>query len=319
MRVFCLDSMHSTTRVVTSKSLRFNHGPDIGFIRQPSLPPNPERKGEGGLRTKGYLKKNNHHQGSDAVKVAGVKVKPLITVITVVFNGAATIENTIESIISQSYDRVEYIVIDGGSTDGTIDIIRKFEHSIDYWVSEPDTGIYDAWNKGIVLSSGDWISFLGCDDIYLHGAIDAYARIISNFRDRPVDYISSKVNLTTGTKVVRTVGQRWNWKYFKKYMNVAHPGSMHSIRLFKEHGLYDTTYKICGDYELLLRARKELKVEFISSATVGMCIGGVSDNTSALCEAERAKVITGGRIRALCYIEKLTAVAQLRLRKWLWY
>ncbi|MDH5645697.1 MAG: glycosyltransferase, partial [Candidatus Heimdallarchaeota archaeon] len=92
--------------------------------------------------------------------------KPLVTIITAVLNGVDTLERTILSVISQSYTNIEYIIIDGGSTDGTIDIIRKYEHAIDCWVSESDTGIYDAWNKGVRLSNGEWIAFLGADDSY---------------------------------------------------------------------------------------------------------------------------------------------------------
>ena len=89
---------------------------------------------------------------------------PLITVITAVLNGENTLERTIQSVIGQDYKNIEYIIIDGGSTDGTLDIIKKYEHAIDYWISETDEGIYGAMNKGIQASSGEWIYFLGSDD-----------------------------------------------------------------------------------------------------------------------------------------------------------
>ncbi|HAH56818.1 MAG TPA: glycosyltransferase, partial [Bacteroidales bacterium] len=83
-----------------------------------------------------------------------------MTVVTVVFNGVEFLEDTIKSVIGQTYDNVEYIIVDGGSKDGTLDIIKKYEYAIDYWVSEPDKGIYDAMNKAIDLGSGDWINFM---------------------------------------------------------------------------------------------------------------------------------------------------------------
>ena len=89
---------------------------------------------------------------------------PLITIITVAYNAVKDIENTILSVLNQTYPNIEYIIIDGGSTDGTLDIIKKYEDKISYWVSEPDKGIYDAMNKGIVKANGDYLFFLGADD-----------------------------------------------------------------------------------------------------------------------------------------------------------
>ena len=108
---------------------------------------------EGGLRTQGRCRQD-------------LPEGPLITVITVVFNGADHLEETLLSVIGQTWGNVEYIVVDGGSTDGTLDIIRRHEHAIDYWVSEPDAGIYDAMNKGIGLATGRWINFMNAGDSF---------------------------------------------------------------------------------------------------------------------------------------------------------
>src|SRR3569832_1036414 len=106
---------------------------------------------EGGTRLQGVNKKSEPG-------------KPLITVITVVFNGAATLENAIQCVARQTYDNVEYVIFDGASADGTLDIIKKYEHTIDYWLSEPDCGIYEAFNKAISRVSGEYYLVLGCDD-----------------------------------------------------------------------------------------------------------------------------------------------------------
>ena len=138
--MICLDKNYSTTRLLTEEQPHLEKRPEDKFETILFLPKDEERKGEGGLRTKGYFKKS-------------YKNKPLISIITVVFNGEKYLEETILSVINQSYDNVEYIIIDGGSTDGTVDIIKKYEDRIDYWVSERDGGIYDAMNKGIKLAT----------------------------------------------------------------------------------------------------------------------------------------------------------------------
>ena len=90
----------------------------------------------------------------------------LISVVTVSYNAVATIEQTILSVVNQTYPHIEYIIIDGGSTDGTVDVIKKYADRIAYWVSEPDKGIYDAMNKGIKVATGEWINFMNCGDSF---------------------------------------------------------------------------------------------------------------------------------------------------------
>ncbi len=146
-----LNSQFSTTQNVTLTPPTIVNKQKYKNYSVLFLPENPERKAEGGLRTQGYFKYNQTD-------------KPLISVITVVFNGAEYLEQTINSVIGQTYDNVEYIIIDGGSSDGTLDIIQKYDSQIDYWGSERDKGIYDAMNKGTSLASGIWLNFMNAGD-----------------------------------------------------------------------------------------------------------------------------------------------------------
>ena len=99
------------------------------------------------------------------------KQYPLISVITVSYNAVSTIEDTILSVINQTYTNIEYIIIDGGSADGTVGIIEKYVDRISYWVSEPDKGIYDAMNKGLKVANGDWAIFMGSDDVFFNNKV----------------------------------------------------------------------------------------------------------------------------------------------------
>lgn len=212
---------------------------------------------------------------------------PSVSIITVVFNGARTLRATMDSVVQQLNDEIEYIVIDGDSTDGTQDIIAEYASHLAYWVSEPDSGIYDAWNKGLAHASGQYIGFVGADDILLPDAISTY---LHHIRQQPeIEYWSSKV--VFGHMSGRVIGQPWHWDTFRRYMTVAHVGSLHSRDLYDRFGIYDTSYRIVGDYEFLLRAGAPLKAGFVDQVTVMMGDGGVSNKfvLQALEETARAK------------------------------
>jgi glycosyltransferase involved in cell wall biosynthesis len=257
------------------------------------LPQSEGRKGEGGMRKKGLFKHNYKKventwymcdQYLNPLKQAPGEIQekierfcrernffsdkfPLVSVITASLNSEKTIEETIKSVVAQSYPNLEFIVIDGGSTDRTLEIIKKYEDSIDYWVSERDRGIYDAFNKGVILSFGKWIVFLGSDDIMVQDAIETLIRHSIQFeRERGIepDYCSAKVKIIyEGEKYEKIFGKRWDWKEFRFKMTTAHPASLHNRNLFDEVGLFNTEYKIAGDYELLLRKKEKLKAEFV--------------------------------------------------------
>lgn len=238
-----------------------------------------------------------------------VDTRPLITVATVVRNGAKTLEHTINSIASQTFRDFEYLVVDGASTDGTVALIEQHSARIDYWVSERDSGIYSAWNKAVALARGQWIAFLGADDTYCATALADYARLISTLPDNGAQYLSSRVELIKNGKSVRTIGQPWSWPAFSRYMTVAHVGSLHHRSLFEKYGVFDEHYRVCGDYELLLRPRDELRTAFLDRVTARMTLGGVSNANVglALAEQERAKRVTAKRAAWICALERRKA------------
>ena len=269
------------------------------------LPADGRRSGEGGLRTRGQTR-------------ASVDGQPLVTIVTVVLNKARSIGQTMASVRKQGYANIEYIVIDGGSNDGTVELIRTHEEAIDYWVSEPDSGIYDAWNKGVRLANGEWIAFLGAGDTYAPDAVQAYVDfILSQDRGESLHYVSSRVSLVADGIVKRVIGKPWHWTGFRKYMTVAHVGSFHRKSLYEQYGLYDTAYRICGDYELLLRPRDGLRAAFLDRVTAAMDLEGVSNqDPRSFGETMRAKISTGGRARLACRIEKWEAIVKWKVRKW---
>jgi len=193
-----LDEKYSTTRIVAKEKPKIINKPEDKFKTVLFLPLGENRKGEGGLRTKGYFKhsyklvdgvwyicdtdgnpaysapENIQNQINEYINKNKATFKdnstitnlPLISVITVVLNGEKYLEETILSVINQTYPNVEYIIIDGGSTDSTMDIIKKYEDKIDYWISEKDKGIYDAMNKGIRTSTGYWLNFMNAGDSF---------------------------------------------------------------------------------------------------------------------------------------------------------
>lgn len=270
----------------------------------------PGHFAEGGLR----VCRRDTAEGA----AAGGSDEPLITVVTAVYNDASNLERTIDSVRDQSVRNIEYIVIDGGSTDGTLSVLAERDQAIDYWVSERDNGIYDAWNKAVKLARGQWIAFLGAGDWYYPDALGAYAEVAQLGARARIQYISSRVELVRRGcgRVIRTTGLPWQWPQFLHYMTVAHVGSLHHRSLFDEYGLFDATYRVTGDYEFLLRPRATLRAAFLDRVTATMMLGGVSNANVALAlaEAARAKSTTGGRPSWRCSLETREAYMKAKVR-----
>ncbi len=174
-----------------------------------------------------------------------------VSIITGCLNSAKTIEQTIRSVVGQmqSYENIEYIIIDGGSTDGTLDIIRKYEQNVAYWASEPDRGIYDAMNKGIQKATGDIIGIINSDDWYAEDIIEA---IVQFWQQHPHteclygNYVSVEVD-----------GNKEHIKEFSAPLVISYPHPTVFVKkeIYDRIGLYDTDFSICADSDFMLRCQ----------------------------------------------------------------
>lgn len=217
------------------------------------------------------MKQNMSGRGATRLK----KTKPglpLISIITVVYNGVKTIEQTINSVLNQSYENIEYIIIDGGSTDGTIDIVRKYERQIDLWISEPDGGIYDAMNKGIGLAKGDLIGIINADDWYEPEIISYIAEFFDNLSHELVIY-----GLLRNFKDEQFYSIKGNSINVLRYDMVQHPTCFIPKSIYEKYGTYDVKYKYSADYDLILRyVNAGIDFKFSERVIANFRIGGIS-------------------------------------------
>lgn len=254
----------------------------------------------GGQRLKGLLAKSTTEL-------------PLVTVVTAVFNGQPYVAECLESVLNQDYPNIEHIVLDGGSSDGTLDVLRRYDDKIAFWKSESDKGVYDAWNKSLDLANGEWIAFLGADDVYLPKAISTYIDLARNHPK--AEFLSSRAKLNHPTGHSPIFGGPWAWPRFATAMSTIHVGTMHHRSMFERLGRFDQTYRIAGDYEFMLRAKDTLKSAFTPEVTIVMRAGGLSDSTAGLYEARRAKIENSVRTRLVAEFELRRAIARFHLRQ----
>lgn len=207
-----------------------------------------------------------------------------ISIIIATFNAAETLSDCLNGIRVQKKHDIELLIIDGGSSDSTGEIVSQNKDIVDFYISEPDKGLYHAWNKGISKARGEWILFLGADDFLLPSALDKYR----SFLDKNVficEYISARAYyVDENDKLIKIIGEKWNWNTFKNRMTVSHVASLHKRSLFDEIGLFNLDFKICADYEFLMRKEDQLKALFIDEVVVKMKSGGVSLSKKAVRE-----------------------------------
>ena len=231
------------------------------------FPFNPERKTEGGLRTKGYYKKSHDNL-------------PLISIIIVSLNEVKYIESTIKSIINQTYKNTEIIVIDGGSDDGTVNILQQYNNIIDYWISEPDKGIYNGWNKGIDLANGEWLNVKGVGDKFVKSLVveKVVNKILSENRD---------ADLIHGDMIYDPQNTGFSKRFKPRpietlYLSV--PISISSLfvksSIQKKHK-FNEKFKIAGDYDFLVTCYLEkYKFCYTKMLIADMRPGGISSKVT---------------------------------------
>lgn len=210
-----------------------------------------------------------------------------ISIITATFNSEKTIRETIESVVSQSYSDVEYIVIDGGSTDKTLEIVNEYGKKIHKVVSEKDDGIYDAFNKGIRLSSGEIIGILNSDDMYypetLNIVVSEYEKKLNNFCliSGSLEIVNEEGNLVR-KNLKNSVIDYFNRNIYKK-MPLNHPATFVGKSVYENVGLFDTSYRIVGDYEFILRCyNSNADFIFTQETLTQMREGGVSSGLNKI-------------------------------------
>jgi glycosyltransferase involved in cell wall biosynthesis len=209
-----------------------------------------------------------------------VQSPPLISVVIAVKNCASTLPACLESILSQTYRKYEILVVDGGSTDGTVGVLAKFKSHLSFCRSEPDRGIPDAWNKGLAQAKGEWVQFLGADDLLASAdAFERCAQALTVLGDEVLLAVSPTELITEqGDVVPGFFSTKWTRAdYLGMWMRFSHQGVFHRRSLFERYGTFDVTFKLVPDYELLLRYLKDNDPVILQTAPVArMRMGGIS-------------------------------------------
>lgn len=222
---------------------------------------------------------------------------PKITVITVSYNCVSTIEQTIQSVVGQTYPHMEYIIIDGGSTDGTVDIIKRYHDKIDFWSSEPDDGIYDAMNKGVKQAHGNYVLFLGSDDCLVSSEIMAQVAQSLNSTEQ-IDILSAPVWAVDEQLCLQNL--------FENYLDdsriddgriIPHQGMLTKRELLQRMP-FDTTYRIAGDQDFLLKSYFDSSVRFkyVDFPIAFYSTGGVSSSAFTNTIRERLQLMIKYRL-----------------------
>lgn len=209
---------------------------------------------------------------------------PLISIITVVYNGSKTLEQTIQSVINQSYQNIEYIIVDGGSTDGTINIIKKYEKHISHWISETDKGLYDAMNKGIALATGELIGMINSDDWY---ELNAVKIIVDTYLDNPYKRIfhGDRYDIDSDGNRRKYKFNKSKFKFLYFSMTYNHPSMFIHKNIYNVYK-YNIEFRSISDYEFVLKVflKSNDFFHYIPFTYVNYRLDGISTKQSFISE-----------------------------------
>jgi glycosyltransferase involved in cell wall biosynthesis len=232
---------------------------------------------------------------------------PKVTIITVVYNARTTIEDTIISVINQTYTNLEYIIIDGGSTDGTVKIINQYLERITHFISEPDKGIADGFNKGIAMATGDWIGMINADDWYALNAVE----LVMNNKSPKGDVCCGNIMLIGKNGIERSKKSKISWLNFGMY--IMHPTCFIKKEVYQKVGKYDTTLKIAMDFDMFLRIKYNgFKITHTDEIVAYMRVDGVSSDTEKMHREELA--VMRRHLKGMSYFNSLMFNYLNRLR-----
>jgi glycosyltransferase involved in cell wall biosynthesis len=237
-----------------------------------------------------------------------------ISIITICKNSECSIEKTIQSVISQDYPNIEYIIIDGMSNDNTMKIVNQFKDRISLIISEPDNGLYDALNKGIKFSKGDVIGFINSDDYFANNQV--ISKIVKTFQERNTDSVYSDIQYFSSTQPSKII-RNWRSKPFSNKMFFdgefpPHPSLYIKKEIYLKYGYFNEEFKLAGDFELMLRflVKHKVSTHYIPEVSVKMSNGGVSNRNiknmiKSLKESFKSFEINNIRISKFYYFKTL--------------
>ncbi|WP_019615912.1 glycosyltransferase family 2 protein [Psychromonas ossibalaenae] len=260
-----LQKIYSTQKNITTIKPKVKKSTKDLFETNIFLTESKSRLYEGGMRTQGKFKENRPG-------------KPLITIITVVYNGDKYLEKTIQSVLMQSYDNIEYIIVDGGSTDGTLDIIKRYSDAVDYCVSENDNGIYHAMNTALTLAVGKYIGILNADDWYELNAVQLSVNHLKN-NDALYSYGNIRFIKEGATFEKKPIEKKLLREKVLQEMAIPHISLFIGKEVYKSLGLFDTSFRIAGDHEFLVRmVHNEIKGIYTGEIIGNAYDGGISQH-----------------------------------------